>query len=414
MLSAREALSTILGAVNPSAPVPTPLREAAGRVLAEDLVSEEAVPRFTHSAMDGFAVRSEDVRENGAVLAVVETLPAGVSSRRRLRPGEAARIMTGAPVPDGADAVVPVEDADALPGAVLAPAGVEPGQHIRCAGEEIRAGETLLAAGRLLRPADIGLFATLGKTSVRAIPAPRVVVLTTGSEVVDSGSEAGPGQIRNANLPAVSAAAERAGARVLWGRHVADEPDALRRSLAGTGADAIITCGGVSAGDFDFVKQVLAELGEIAFWKVAIKPGKPFVFGRIGEAWVFGLPGNPVSALLAFELFVRPALRRMAGLPGDGMPRARGVLAAAVPHRAGREEYVRVRVGWTGSAWRAEPLPWQGSGMLRSLTEAGAWMVIPEDSSGLPAGAEVDLCFPDGWPAAGAPAAEPSFARPAC
>lgn len=392
IISIESALDQILEKMKPLPVQSSDLLGALGCVLGEAILAPEPLPPFTNSAMDGYAVRASDCGEGQKVLRVIEELPAGTFPQRPIEPRMAAKIMTGAALPPGADAVVPVEETEILSKDLIRiHVPVRRGQHVRPQGEEVQPGERLFAKGCVLKPADLGLLASLGYTQVSIIPRPRVSVITTGSEVVDPGTKPKPGQIRNANLTAIIASATLAGAQVVQAQHVADEPERLASVLSSCPGDILITCGGVSVGDYDFVKAILSNLGEIYFWKVAIKPGKPFVFGRVGQAWLFGLPGNPVSSLVAFEVFVRPALRALAGHEAKTPVLQEARLAASVRHKPGRREFVRARVRHNGNGLVAEPLPWQGSAMLRSLTEANAYVVVPEESEGLPAGSQIKV-----------------------
>ncbi len=449
MISVASALEQILEKMAPLPAQSCPLLDALGCVLAEEKVAREALPPFTNSAMDGYAIRQHNseliphlskiigrdsplfgdrTQDSESVYAVVETVAAGDWSERTLKAGQAVRIMTGAPLPEGADTVIPVEETTTLPnGFVRIHGKMRRGQHIRPAGEEMQPGERLFSPGRILQPADLGLLASQGVTHVKVIPRPRVSVITTGSEVVDPKLKPQPGQIRNSNLTAIAASVLASGGQLGTTGHVADDPVLLESVLTQPGSDVLITCGGVSVGDYDFVKTVLVKRGEIYFWKVAIKPGKPFVFGRIKtmpssrqsvsrdpqmscsmdpglqslpagrqapgvtSCWVFGLPGNPVSALVAFDVLVRPALRALAGHTPNTHRFETATLSRAIHHKPGRREFVRAQIHPDTQGWVAEPLRWQGSGMLRSLTEANAWLVVPEESENLAVGSQVQV-----------------------
>jgi molybdopterin molybdotransferase len=347
---------------------------------------------------------------------VIGAVPAGSYFKGSLLPGQAIRIMTGAPVPEGADAVVPIEDVEILTDrSIRLGNSPEPGQHIRPQGEEVQPGERVLSKGRLLKPADLGLLASLGFFEVPVIPKPRISVITTGNEVVEPCVKPRPGQIRNSNQPAIVASVMDAGYPMVFARHVPDDPGKLESTLLNCPGDVILTSGGVSVGDHDDVKKVLAKIGEIYFWKVAIKPGKPFVFGKIKSSspaasgggsmdprpttagddvsgpWVFGLPGNPVSSLVAFEVLVKPALKALSGQSGSVPELPEATLLKPIHHKPGRREFVRAQAHANGKGLVVEPLPWQGSGMLRSLTEANAWVVVPEDSEEVAAGSRVEV-----------------------
>lgn len=383
MLSYDDALARILAAAGSPLPAePVPPEEAAGRALAADVTALADLPPFANSAVDGFAVRAADTEHPPVLLRVTQTIPAGRAPARAVGPGEAARIFTGAPLPFGADALVMVEDTEATdePDQVrlLAPGAPD---HIRRAGSDIRRGERALAAGTTLDAGAIGLLSALNRKDVSCIRRPRVGLLTTGDEVVPVGDAALlPGQIRNSNAPALAAAIRAAGALVAVRRHARDDPDAVREALhACADCDVIIAVGGVSVGDYDYVKQVVGEIGRLDFWRVAIKPGKPLAFGQIHNALFFGLPGNPVSALVTFELFVRPVLRRLSGHAVVQRPRVSAVLAAPLPHAPGRREFARARLDWEDGVCRAIPTGAQGSHRLASLAGANALLIAHED-----------------------------------
>ena len=323
MLTYEQAIAQILDKVAPKAPSEVSLGDALGLVLAEDIVSPVSLPPFTNSAMDGFAVRYEDVNGTSATLPVSGDIPAGATVGQTLAPGTAMRIMTGAPLPEGADTVVPVEDTESQGDQIVIQEAGTRGQCLRPVGEDVTAGEVVVTADTLLRPAEIGMLAAVGRASVPAYPRPKVAIISTGDELVESGQELLPGQIYNSNGYALAAQVMEAGGVVVQRLHARDTPEALRAAFdACAGADVLLTSGGVSVGDFDYVKAVFAERGTVDFWRVAIRPGKPLAFGHWGETLFFGLPGNPVSSMVTFELFVRPALLKMRGL-SELVPAAR-------------------------------------------------------------------------------------------
>ena len=396
MLTYEEALAQILAGIAPLPPVPTPLAEALGCVLAQDLRTATALPPFDNSSMDGFAVRAADLSQTPTVLPVAGDIPAGALSLPTLRPGTALRIMTGAPMPPGADTVVPVEDTDARPGGVAFLQPVTPGQHVRYAGEEMAAGSLVVAAGRRLRPAEIGMAAVAGYAAVQAVPRPRVAVLSTGDELVEPGQPLQPGQIYNSNSYALAAQVAEAGGIVTHRLHARDTPDSLREAFdACAGADVLLSSGGVSVGDYDFVKAVFAERGTLDFWRVSIRPGKPLAFGRWGDRLFFGLPGNPVSSMVTFELFVRPALRRLRGLADVSRPALTAQLTEAAGHSPGRQSFQRAVVTQDGGEYSVRPTRRQGSGMMHAMVEANALLVIPADVSQIAAGETVTVLLLD-------------------
>jgi molybdopterin molybdotransferase len=373
------------------------LDEALGRVLAGELRSAGPVPPFDSSAMDGFAVRSEDLgaaRENAPVaLAVVGESRAGHPMRESVGPLQAAAISTGAIVPDGADAVVPIERVSTRDGHVHLREPVPAGNDIRRSGEDIRPGTVVLDAGRTLGPAAVGVAASLGQASLRCSRRPLVSVIATGDELLEPGAEPRPGAIYNSNGHAVPALARRAGALTTAPRAVGDDPEATREVIAGAlgASDVLVLCGGVSVGAHDHVRQTLAQLGaEERFWGIALKPGKPTWFGTREQQLVFGLPGNPVSAMVTFVLLVAPALRSMMGSTRI-RHQARGVLACDYEKPAGRAHAVRCRLEAGGAGWQATPAGHQGSHVLSSMLEADALAIIPSATERVAAGEQVEL-----------------------
>ena len=387
MLTYDQALAQILSQIAPPTPAALPLAEALGCVLAEDVFAPQAVPPFDNSSMDGFAVRAADLANIPAVLPVSGDIPAGALSLPILGPGSAVRIMTGAPVPPGADTVVPVEDTEPRDESVAFLHPIELGQHIRRAGEDVEAGSLVMASGSLVRPAEVGMAAVVGRASVLAHPRPRVAIISTGDELVEPGQPLQPGQIYNSNAYALAAQVAEAGGIVTHRLHARDTAEALREAFdEAAGADVLLTSGGVSIGDYDFVKAVFAERGTMDFWRVAIRPGKPVAFGRWGATVFFGLPGNPVSSMVTFELFVRPALRRLRGLADTQRPALTARLTEDAVHTPGRRSYQRAVMTTQGDAYTVAPIAKQGSGMMRSMVQANALLVIPADVSVIPAG----------------------------
>jgi molybdopterin molybdotransferase len=364
------------------------LLAAAGCVLAETVLAPISLPPFDNSAMDGYAVLADDTRGANAdaprVLRVTEAIPAGSSPARPLQPGWAARIMTGAPLPAGAEAVVKVEDTRPEGDAVAVLVEAAPGENVRPAGEDLAAGEVALEAGTVLGPGELGLAAALGLTQLSVIRRPRVALLTTGAEVVEPGAALRPGAIYNSHRVALAAALSRAGAEVARVAHVPDDAAAIEQALReSVDCDLIITTGGVSMGDYDFVKVVLERLGEVRFWQVRMKPGKPVAFGLALGRPVFALPGNPVSALVTFEVLVRPALRGLAGQRACFPPTVEATLSRDIAHQPGRREYVQAHTRWTEAGYVVTPSGQRGSAMLRATVGANSLLVIPEDSVGL-------------------------------
>ncbi len=392
VLSVEEALERILATVRVLESERVPILEALGRVLAEEVTADRDIPPLPNSAMDGYAVRSADVARVPARLRVIAEAPAGRLCPAEVKPGTAVRIMTGAPIPVGADAVVPFEHTRPDGEWVEVLRETRPGANVREAGEDVRAGQVVLTPGRILRPQEIGMLAALGRTEVAVIRRPRVAILATGDEVVPPWETPGPGQIRDANSYTVAAQVRRYGGIPLILGVVRDEEmlvrEGVRRALAER-ADLIVTSGGVSIGDFDLVKQVLAAEGEMRFWSLNMKPGRPLAFGVVGGVPLVGLPGNPVSAMVATELFVRPAVLKMQGFTDWPWPELRARLTDPIVRKDGRRHYLRVRLRETPEGWEATLTGDQGSGILSSLVQADGLAVIPEDVDHLPAGAEV-------------------------
>jgi molybdopterin molybdotransferase len=379
MVSVEQALEIVLRETPALAAEEVPLDDALGRVLARDVIADRDLPPFDRAAMDGYALRAADVLEAPTALEIVGEVRAGEWPALALGPGEALRIMTGAPVPEGATAVQQVEKTQPLDEfRVTILAAVAEGQNVAPRGSEIRAGEVVLARGRVVDPAAIGVLATTGHARVSVAQRPVVALLVTGDEIVDVAQAPGPSQIRNSNGPAVAAQARLAGARVELLGVAPDRQDAIAEALRrGLAADVLIVSGGVSAGDYDLVEPALAELGAtLLFTKVKVKPGAPLVFGRCGRALVFGLPGNPVSAQVTFDLFVRPALLKLQGASVLSRPRVQVELAAAARNRSGRKSHMPARVRFEDGRLVARLLRSAGSGDLVAHANANALVVL--------------------------------------
>ena len=383
------------------------LARAGGRVLAEPIQASFDLPPFDNSGVDGFAVRAEDIqaagRDQPARLRVVADLPAGVAARRAVAPGEAIRIMTGAAVPPGADAISPVENTDVIARSAGAEAPdfvqiYKPearGANIRQRGEDVRLGEQVLEVGRRLRPMDLGFLSLLGISEVPVHRQPRVAIFSTGDELLPVEAPLAPGKIHDANSYTLGGLVEQAGGVPLQLGIIPDEAAAVRSALqqaVAMGADLILSSAGVSVGAFDFVRKVVEKEGELEFWRVNMRPGKPLAFGSYQGLPFIGLPGNPVSAFIGFWVFVRPALWKMGGLPDDRQRRVRVELVEPVKSD-GRETYLRAFVvpgGDAGKAPFARLSSHQGSGNLRSLVMANALLMIPSGVKSVPAGEMVD------------------------
>ncbi|RZS87460.1 molybdopterin molybdochelatase [Motilibacter rhizosphaerae] len=381
-------------------PLEVQLLEAHGCVLAEDVTAPTDLPPWDNSGMDGYAVVAADVEhavaESPVVLPVVGDVPAGSQVSHRVQPGQVVRIMTGAPMPEGADAVVPVEWTDAGTESVTVRQAAALGQHVRRRGDDVRAGEVVLPQGTRLGPAHVGLLAAVGRARVRVHPRPRVVIISTGSELVEPGAALGHGQIPDSNGPGLTAAAREAGAVVYRVGIVPDDPTTLLSTIEDqlVRADLVLTTGGVSAGAYDVVKEVLSGLGTVEFTPVAMQPGKPQGFGTVGPdaTPIFTLPGNPVSAHVSFEVFVRPAIRRMLGFAPLQRPVVRARSTAELSSRPGVRQFLR-GVLTTGADGVAEvaPASGQGSHLLAGLARANALIVLREEVEAVAAGDEVEV-----------------------
>lgn len=395
MVDLTEARRVVLEHCRPLDPVILPLEGSAGRVLAADVVAPEDVPPFDNTAVDGYAVRAADVADIPAELTVAGEIRAGDPPGEGPRPGEAIRIMTGAPIPPGADAVVMVERSEVLEGGLVRlSASAAPGDAIRAAGSDVTAGTTVLTAGTEVTPAVVGLLATVNARSIEVIPALKVAVLSTGDELVADGSPLKPGQIRESNLSMLVAALGASGCEVMDFGVIPDDEDELERVLhaAAADCDAIVSSGGVSMGDYDVVKAVLGRIADMRWMQIAIKPAKPFAFGMLDGVPVFGLPGNPVSSLVSFELLARPALRQMMGFQQLDRLRVAAIADEAFPRRAdGKVHFARVTGAFGDDGrYHIRSVGAQGSHQLAATALADALTVLP-DGDGIAEGDEVDV-----------------------
>jgi molybdopterin molybdotransferase len=396
-LKLSEALGRILAEVQPVSGIETlAVRSALGRVLEADVVSTINVPSHTNSAMDGYALVGGDLPTDGEVrLELVGTSAAGRPFAGDVGAGQCVRIMTGAPMPAGADTVVMQENVRRDGDAVIVGAGQKAGQHVRQAGEDIAAGSVALHAGTLLMPAEIGILGSLGVSEVGVRRRPRVAFFSTGDELRSVGEPLGEGQIYDSNRYTIFGMLTRLGVEVFDMGIVRDERDAVAQAFAKAAAeaDAIVTSGGVSVGDADYVAETLEQTGTVGFWKVAMKPGRPLAFGRIGDALFFGLPGNPNSVMATFYQLVQPALQALAGMPDPEPPLTMpAVSASALRKKPGRREFQR------GVLSRSEDgrllvrkTGHQGSGVLSSMAAANCFIVLPEDSGPVSEGDEVTV-----------------------
>lgn len=394
MRSVPEHLKAVLSRLAPLAPLETPLLEAAGTVLAEPVSATVSLPPFDNSAMDGYAVCASDLETLPVTLPVVADVAAGDAGVTGIRPGLAARIMTGAPVPGGADTVIPVEWTDGGSVQVRIDRGAPIGNYIRGAGEDVRAGDIVLPAGTLLGAAQLGMAAAVGRSHLKVRPRPRVVVVSTGDELRDPGTELAYGQIWDSNSYMLSTAVAEAGGKPYRQAFVADDAAQVREALDDfiARADVIVTTGGVSMGVYDVIKEVLTRSGEVEFTKVAMRPGKPQGFGLLGgRCPIFTLPGNPVSAYVSFQVFVRPALRHLQGLPADGLPSVTARCDAELTSPPGLQQYLRADLTFADGGYRVRPASAQGSHQMAALAAASGLIVIPPDVTELPAGSTVEV-----------------------
>jgi molybdopterin molybdotransferase len=387
-----EAIRACLAPVAGSERVP--VREALGRVLAQEIVPSINVPGHDNSAMDGFAVRSSDLSSTGNVfLNEIGSALAGRVFQGEVRQNQCVRVMTGAVMPKGADTVVVQEVCKADGTRITIPPGQKSGQNVRAAGEDLKAGVPVLEPGRLLSAADIGLIASLGQGEVEVRRRLRVAFFSTGDELVSVGTELKEGQIYDSNRYTLHGMLRRLGVEIIDMGVVRDDPALLEAAFrkAAAEADAIITTGGVSVGEADFVKQLMAKLGEVLFWKIAMRPGRPMAFGKVGKAYLFGLPGNPVAVMVTFYQFVRDALLFMSGMTKTEIPMLSAVSAESIRKIPGRTEYQRGIVYRDGDAWKVRTTGQQGSGVLRSMSEANCFIVIEHARGSVQAGEAVQV-----------------------
>jgi molybdopterin molybdotransferase len=411
LLTVAEALALVLSRVAPLDEERVPLLDALGRVLATPVVAADSLPPFANSSMDGYAVRADDLAGAAAQAAVslrvVADIAAGRPSDVAITPGAAARIMTGAPLPEGADAVVPVEDTDEpwrerdrpLPERVAIRRAVGRGDYVRYPGEDIRVGQTVLTAGHVVRPQEIGVLASLGVERVAVVRRPRVGVLATGDELIDVGAPLSPGKIRNSNGYAQAAQVRALGGEAIPLGVAGDREEAVRARLdagVAAGADLLVSSAGVSVGAYDVVKAVLDQAGGVAFWRVRMRPGKPLAFGAYRGVPFLGLPGNPVSAMVSFERFARPAILKMAGRQELERPSVAAIVLEEL-HSDGRESYLRAVVSRDARGYVATTTGSQGSHLMTSLVQANALLIVPEGVTAVAAGTTLRALMID-WP----------------
>jgi molybdopterin molybdotransferase len=397
MIPVDEALDKILSHVLPLGFEKVSLLDALGRVIGEDIYAKRNIPPLDNSAMDGYALKSEDVRkasQNHPVrLVVIEDLPAGFISTKTIEKGKAIRIMTGAPIPKGADTVVPVEVTKKEDGFVLIFKAADPGENIRESGEDVKQGDRVISKGDIVRPAEVGMLASVGRSFVSVYQRPLVAIVCTGDELVDVDGDLNEGKIISSNSYTIGAQVKDCGAIPLQLGIAKDRKEEIEEKLRqGIRADVLISSAGVSVGDYDFVKDVMKHLGvEMVFWKVAMRPGQPLAFGTMGGKPVFGLPGNPVSSMISFEQFVRPSLLKMMGCRQIFRPLVEAVLKEEIKKMAGRRYFVRGSVSFENNQYMVTTTGEQGSGMLRSMVRANGLIVIPEDQEIVRAGEKVKV-----------------------
>jgi molybdopterin molybdotransferase len=397
MITVEEALERILSRVRPLGSEKVPILDTLGRVVNEDVYASRDIPPLDNSAMDGYAVKWEDIQnaspDQPVGLEVIEDLPAGFIASKSVGSGQAIRIMTGAPVPKGADTVVPVEDTEKKDGSVLVLSPLGKGGNVRWAGEDVKKGDRVISAGDLIRPAEVGMFASLGRSFVHVFQRPQVAILATGDELADVDEPLDGVKIVSSNSYALAAQVRDCGAIPIQLGIARDRKEEIERKLRqGLRADVLISSAGVSVGDYDFVKDVLNDLGmEMVFWKVAMKPGKPLAFGLIEGKLVFGLPGNPVSSMVSFEQFVRPSLLKMMGHRHLFRPVIEAILKEDIHKEPGRRHFVRAFVSFEKNHYQVTITGEQGSAILRSMVKANGLVVVPEDQKVVKAGEKVKV-----------------------
>jgi molybdopterin molybdotransferase len=397
MISVEEALEKILSHIQPLGTEKISLPDALGRVIAEDVYAKRDIPPLDNSGMDGYAVRSVDVaqatRDHPIRLEVVEDLPAGFVSKKVLQKRQAIRIMTGAPIPKGSDAVIPAEETAKEGSEAVIFKSTVPGDCIRKAGEDVKKGDCVISSGDVIRPSEIGMLASVSRSSILVVQRPLVAILCTGEELVDVDEELSEARIVSSNSYTLAAQVKDCGAIPIQLGIAKDRKEEITSKLRqGLRADVLISSAGVSVGDYDFVKDVLRDLGmEMVFWKVAMKPGRPLAFGTIGAKPVFGLPGNPVSSMVSFEQFVRPSLLKMMGHRKLFRPIIEAILKEDIHKEPGMRHFMRAFVSFESDRYFVSTTGDQGSGILWSMVKANGLIIIPESQGAVRAGEKVQV-----------------------
>jgi molybdopterin molybdotransferase len=387
MISVEEALKRILDAISPLGLEKVNILDALGRVIGEDISAGRDIPPKDNSAMDGYALRLEDTRgaspEKPALLEVIEDIPAGAIPGKSIGPGQAARIMTGAPVPEGADAVIRMEDTRKEDTRVLVFVEAKEGQDIRRAGEDVLQGEKVISRGDVIRPAEVGMLASLGRSFILVHQRPLVAVIATGDELVDIDEPPSPWQIVSSNSYSLAALVRNCGAVSLQIGIARDRrEDLVAKFRAAMRADLIVSSGGVSVGDYDLVKEIMQEVGNrMQFWQVAMKPGRPLAFGALGEVPVVGLPGNPASSMISFEQFIRPAILKMLGHGNLFRRTVPARIEEDIKKKAGIRHFIRAMIRREKEGYTVITTGEQGAGILKSMVRANSLIILPEDAT---------------------------------
>ena len=395
MIKVEEALNIVLESVQRIEAEKAGIIDSFGRVLAEDIKSDCDIPAFDYSAMDGYAVRSADTKGasagNGVKLRVVGEFRAGGDTSARVEKGQAVKIMTGAPIPQGADAVVMVEDTSMEGDNVEVFEEAEKGENIRLAGEDIKNGDLVIKRGTLLKEGHVGMLAALGIPAVSVKRRPKVAILATGDEVISIDEDIKPGKVRNSNAYSLHAQVLACGGIPINKGVASDNKEGLKAKLRSClDCDIIITSGGVSMGEYDYVKDVMIDMGmDLKFWKIAMRPGKPNLFGVINGKPFFGLPGNPVSTMIGFEVFVRPAIQKMLGRISDDRSEVEAVLEEDIKKKKGLKFFIRAQTRWEDSGYVTRTTGPQGSGILSSMAKADSLIILPEDEERVKQGEKV-------------------------